>query len=166
MLRKMLQKIINRLPASWLRILFNQWRPFWGAGITVDWISPDFSTIKASLTLHWYNQNYVGVHFGGSLFVLTDAFYMLILMRQLGADYIVWDKAAYIEFKKPGRGRVHAVFSFTSEEIAAIRATADSQEKYVFERLVDVIDEQGDVVASAVKTLYVRRKSPIVSKAL
>jgi len=161
MLRKMLQKLIARLPASWVRILFNQWRPFWGAGITVDWISPDYSTIKASLTLHWYNQNYVGVHFGGSIFVLTDAFYMIILMRQLGENYIVWDKAAYIEFKKPGRGKIRAVFSFTPEEVALIRAAADSQDKYIFERPVDVLNEQGEVVASVVKTLYVRRKVPM-----
>ncbi len=158
MLRKMLQKIVNRLPASWARVLMNRWRPFWGAGIKVDWISPDYSTIKASLTLHWYNQNYVGVHFGGSIFVLTDAFYMLILMKQLGSDYIVWDKAACIEFKKPGRGKIEAVFSFTPEEIKVIRAAADSQEKYIFERPVDVVDEEGEVVASVMKTLYVRQK--------
>jgi len=159
MLRKLLQKIIDRLPANWVRIWFNRWRPFWGMGIKIDYIAPDYYTIKASLTLHWYNQNYVGVHFGGSIFVLTDAFYMLILMKQLGDRYIVWDKAAYIEFKKPGYGKIRAVFTFTPEEITAIREKTDSEGKYIFERPVEVLDEKDEVVASVVKTLYVRRRS-------
>ena len=158
MVRKLLRRLVDRLSPRGLRFVLNHWRPFKGAGITVDRITPDFRTIDASLRLYWYNQNYVGVHFGGSIFVLTDAFYMLILMKNLGKDYIVWDKAASIEFKKPGRGKVSATFTFTPEDIAEIRVKVDKENKYVFDRKVDVLDEQGDVVASVVRTLYVRRK--------
>ncbi|EKD73883.1 MAG: hypothetical protein ACD_45C00159G0009 [uncultured bacterium] len=159
MANKLLRRFMDRMPASWVRVMLNRWRPFRGAGITVDRISPDFLTIEASLRLYWYNTNYVGVHFGGSIFVLTDAFYMLILMKNLREDYIVWDKAASIEFKKPGRGRLRATFTFTPEEIAAIRAKADSEGKYIFEQTIDVTDAEGNVVASVIRTIYVRRKT-------
>ena len=149
---------MNRLPANGFRMMLNLWRPFRGAGIKVDRITPDFYTIEASLTLRWYNQNYVGVHFGGSIFVLTDAFYMLILMKKLGKDYLVWDKAASIQFKKPGRGKVKALFAFTPEEIDLIKMKTDQAGKYIFDRELNVIDEQGDIIASVTKTLYVRRK--------
>jgi hypothetical protein len=91
---------------------------------------------------------------------MTDPFYMLMLIKNLGDNYIVWDKAAYIDFKKPGRNTLHASFVFSAEELEDIRKKADENEKYVFDKHVDVFDEQGDVVASIVKTLYVRRKRP------
>ncbi len=152
--------LLQKLPANIVRIAINCWAPFLGMGIKVKKISPDYRCIQVAMKLHWYNKNYVGTHFGGSIFSLTDPFYMFMLLRNLGKGYIVWDIAARIEFKKPGRGTLHATFSFTPEEIAFIREQADKNEKYVFERPVDVIDDDGNVIASAVRTLYVKKKKP------
>lgn len=89
---------------------------------------------------------------------MTDPFYMMMLINNLGPEYIVWDKGAVIDFKKPGRGTVRMRFVFSADEIQAIKAKADELGKYVFDRPVNVVDESGEVVATVLKTLYVRRK--------
>ncbi|SRR5579885_733476 len=148
----------DRLPAWLLRFFINIWPPYLGTGISVRKIAADFGYIEVTIKLHWYCKNLVGTHFGGSMYAMTDPFYMLILLKKLGRDYIVWDKAAYIEFKKPGRGKLTAVFQFAADEIQAIRNQADTNEKFIFDKSVDLIDQDGVVVASVVKTLYVRKK--------
>ena len=77
--------------------------PFVGAGIRVTKVTPDFREVEVKMKLKWYNKNYVGSHYGGSMFSMTDPFYMLMLIQILGKDYMVWDKSACIEFLKPGK---------------------------------------------------------------
>ncbi|HET6604551.1 MAG TPA: DUF4442 domain-containing protein, partial [Xanthomonadaceae bacterium] len=93
-----------------LRLLMNLWPPFLFAGIRVLAIGADWRSARVRLRRRWYNANYVGTHFGGSLFAMTDPFRMIPVLRCLGPDYIVWDQSGSIEFVKPGRGTVHAVF--------------------------------------------------------
>jgi acyl-coenzyme A thioesterase PaaI-like protein len=143
-----------------LKRWINFWPPFLGAGIRVVHISPDLKAIDVEMPLRFYNANYVGTHFGGSLFAMTDAFYMLMLMEQLGPDYIVWDKAATIRYKTPGRGTVRVEFRLTDQQIAAIRAAADAAHKHEPTLLVEVKDANGSVVAEVEKLLYVRKKGP------
>ncbi|MCD6048222.1 MAG: hypothetical protein K0S08_1869 [Gammaproteobacteria bacterium] len=149
---------LDSRPPQILRYILNIWPPFLGTGIKVEKISPDFRQIQVTAKLRWYNANYVGTHFGGTMLAMTDPFYMLMLIKNLGKDYIVWDKAASIDFKKVGRGILRANFQFTEQELQDVRDKAAQQEKYIFDRSVDLIDEQGDIVASVVKTLYVRKK--------
>src|SRR3546814_13956082 len=85
------------MKASRLRLLMNLWPPFAFTGIRVQHIADDFSAVRVALHQRWYNRNYVGSHFGGSLFAMTDPFFMMMLLHQLGSNYIVWDKAAQIE---------------------------------------------------------------------
>jgi acyl-coenzyme A thioesterase PaaI-like protein len=158
MLAQLLRKNADRLPTKYMRLIANLWAPFRGAGIKIVYVSPDYREIKVRMKLRWYNSNYVGTHFGGSLYAMTDPFYMMMLINNLGRKYIVWDKAANIEFKKPGRGTVHAHFEFSDEEIGEVKNKADEMGKYVFEKPVDVVNDEGEVIASVVKTLYVRRR--------
>lgn len=153
---------LGRLPRSWLRVGINVWTPFLGAGIKVTHISSDYRHIEVRLKMRWYNRNYVGTHFGGSIYSMTDPFYMLMLIKNLGSDYIIWDKASFIEFKKPGRGTLHAIFTFPQEELNVIKLQADSEGKYIFDKPIDVLNQQGEVVASIVKTLYVRKKTKTI----
>ena len=97
-------------------------------------------------------------HFGGSLFAMTDPFRMLPVLKCLGPDYFVWDKAGEIEFVKPGRGTMHATFELEDAVLDELRAAAASGEKVLRWFDADVVDEQGDVVARTRKQLYVRRK--------
>ena len=138
--------------------LINFYPPFLGAGIHSH--SIDEHTIYVEMKLTAFNRNIVGVHFGGSLYAMCDPWFMLIMMRGLGSDYIVWDKAASIKFINPGRGTVKAVFQISQDKIEEIRAAADGGGKIEPVFSVDVTDEQGQVVAQVEKLLYVRRKLP------
>ncbi|HTS07282.1 MAG TPA: DUF4442 domain-containing protein [Candidatus Eisenbacteria bacterium] len=141
-----------------LRRAVNFWPPFLGAGIRVKHIAPDMKAIDVEMKLRWWNANYVGTHFGGSLFAMTDAFYMLMLMANLGPDYIVWDKAASIRYRKPGRSTVRAEFRLSDAELDDIREKLRTLPKYEPAFAVEVKDEQGTVVAEVEKLLHVRRK--------
>jgi len=143
---------------TWLLRLINFWPPYLGSGIKVIHISPDVRSIEVRMDLKFWNRNYVGVHFGGSLYAMTDPFFMLMMMENLGSEYIVWDKAATIRFKKPGKGRVYAKFSLAQEDIDSVKAAADNGPKAEPIFTVSVLDGAGDVVAEVEKTLYVRRK--------
>jgi uncharacterized protein DUF4442 len=141
-----------------MRMLLNFWPPFLGAGIRVVRLAPGWTEIDVEMKLRWWNRNYVGTHYGGSLYSMTDPFLMLMLIENLGKDYLVWDKSASIRFKKPGRGTVSASFRLSQEQISEIKQALNSQEKIERVFTVEVKDESGSVVAEVEKLLYVRRK--------
>jgi hypothetical protein len=142
-----------------LRRFVNFYPPFLGAGVRIKEISADLRTIEVHMPLRFWNKNYVGTHLGGSLYLMCDPFFMLILINNLGSDYIVWDKAATIRFKKPGRGLVKAIFHIPQERIDEIRALADTQPKVEPQFQTVVTDTEGTVIAEVDKLLYVRKKS-------
>ena len=161
MTRKILLKLLGGSSRSHaLRRGVNLWPPFLGAGIRVKHIASDMKAIDVEMKLRWWNANYVGTHFGGSLFAMTDAFYMLMLMANLGRDYIVWDKAASIRYRKPGRGTVRAEFRISDAQLDDIREKLKTSPKYEPVFKVEVRDEQGIVIAEVEKLLHVRRKEP------
>lgn len=141
-----------------MRLLLNLYPPYLGTGICVRSISSDFRRIVVDMKLRFYNRNYVGTHFGGSLSAMTDPFYMLMVMKNLGRDYIVWDTFGTIDYRKPGRGQVRAEFRIDEAILEQIRqATADGK-RFEPTLAVDIMDEQGDVVAQVTRKLYIRRK--------
>lgn len=148
----------SRLQRFMLRAV-NYWPPFFGAGIRVTYRNPSFTAVDVEMRLHFWNRNYVGTHFGGSLYSMTDPFFMLMLIENLGPEYIVWDKAASIRFRKPGRGTVRAEFRLTDAELAAVRRDADANGKLEPTFTVQIKDEQGEVVAEVEKLLYVRKRA-------
>ena len=139
----------------WRFSFFPAWR---GTGARLTYIADDFREARVELPLTWRTRNYVGSIFGGSMYSAVDPFYMIMLIRLLGHDYVVWDKAATIRFRKPGRSTLHARFTIDDAELAAIReATSDGQP---IDRVynVDLVDAAGVVHASVEKVVYVRRK--------
>jgi hypothetical protein len=138
--------------------LLRFWPPYLGAGIRVTKTNDDLTRVEVELKLRFWNKNYVGTQFGGSLYAMTDPFLMLMLMKNLGREYIVWDKAAAIRFRKPGKGHVFAKFELTQELIAQIRARADTEAKVEPQFKVEITDSSGELIAEVDKTLYVRRK--------
>ena len=146
------------MKASSLRRYMNFWPPFLFSGIHVARISEDFRHVRVELRQRWYNRNYVGTHFGGSLFAMTDPFWMILVLRRLGRDYLVWDQAADIRFVKPGRGTVSVAFDLDEAVLDEIRAAAAGGEKVLRWFEMDVRDAAGDVVAKVRKQVYVRRK--------
>jgi hypothetical protein len=142
--QRLLEKLINFYP------------PLLGAGIRSRTI--DERTVEVEIKLNVFNRSIVGVHFGGSLYAMCDPWFMLILMRLLGENYIVWDKAASIQFRRPGRGTVKARFHIPKEREEQIRSEADQNTKIEPTFAVDVVDVHGQVIAQVEKLLYVRRK--------
>ena len=149
-----------------MRRLFNWWPPYRGAGIRVRDISPDFRSATVELRMKLLNRNYVGTHFGGSLFAMTDPFFMIMMMKNLGPGYLVWDKAGTVRFLKPARGTVTARFTMPEERIAEARERTAGGEKHEPQFRVEIVDEQGVVVADVEKTLYIRRKKNDGTEAL
>ena len=141
-----------------LKFGLNFYPPYLLAGIRITHIDPEWWELRVSMKLRWYNQNAVGTHFGGSLFAMVDPHPMLLLMQLLGREYVVWDQAATINFRKPGRGVVRATVAFTEDQLEDIRqATADG-EAHRPEYELSILDDENDTVATVRKTLYVRRK--------
>lgn len=136
----------------------NLWPPFIGAGIKVEHIGKDYKTARVRLRMGITNRNIVGVHFGGSLFAMTDPFFMILVQHQLGKGYVVWDQSAKIDFLKPGKGTVRAEFEITDAQVEEMISAAANGQKVLRDFFVEVKDAGGDVVARVVKTLYVRKK--------
>ena len=137
----------------------NFWPPFLGAGIRVDFMAKDYHKIIVSMKLKFWNKNYVNTHYGGSLYSMTDPFYMLMLMQILGRDYIVWDKSASIRFKKPGMGKVTAVFELTPEQIESYKKELANNDKIEPLLTVTICNEVGETVAIVEKVLHIKKKT-------
>ena len=142
-----------------LRRWINLWPPFLGMGIRIQRIAPEMKAVDVEMKLRFWNANYVGTHFGGSLFAMTDPFYMLMVMANLGRDYTVWDKAATIRYRKPGMGTVRAEFRLSDSQIDDIREKLKTLPKYEPVFSVDVKDGTGVVIAEVEKVLYIRKNA-------
>ena len=144
--------------ASTLRRILNLWPPFLFSGIRVTEFAADWRHARVELRMRPWNRNYVGTHFGGSLFAMTDPFWMIMVKECLGRGYMVWDKAGGIEFVKPGRGTVAAEFRLDDEALDELRAAAANGDKALRWFETEVTDAQGETVARVRKQIYVRRK--------
>ena len=141
------------------RTVFNVWPCYWGTGARITFISRDWREAVVRLKLNWRTRNYVGTIFGGSIYGAVDPIYMLMLINILGPGYVVWDKAASIRFRKPGRGTLEARFRVSEDEIAAIRELAAREKSVDRVYTVELKDREGVVCASIEKTVYIRRVS-------
>lgn len=149
-----------RLETRWgrriFRLLVNLYGPYLLSGVRLARIADDLRSVEVRMALRPWNRNYVGTHFGGSLFAMVDPWFMVLLIELLGPGYRVWDKTGTIRFRRPGRGTVRAVCEIPDHRLAEIRAAAeDGKVEPVF--TVDITDAEGEVVAQVEKTLSVRR---------
>jgi len=149
-----LQSLIRRYP----RLMFNLYPPLLGAGIRITRIQADWKEVDVEMRLRWWNANYVGTQYGGSLYSMADPFYMVMLINILGRDYIVWDKSASIRFRKPGKGAVYAKYRIAEEQVAEIREALRNEEKIEREFTIDIKDTSGEVIAKVRKLLHFRKK--------
>jgi len=139
--------------------MLNIWPPFLFSGITILKISKDFRHAKVRLNKKVLTSNYVGTLFGGSLFAMTDPFYMVMILKNLGKDYIVWDKRSEIEYVSPGKSTVFAEFHLWDAELDEIKAEVAASGKYLKWFEVEIKTADGTVVAIVKKQIYVRKKS-------
>lgn len=138
--------------------LMNFWPPFFFSGIKINSVNRDLSEVEVRLKLSFFNQNYFGTHFGGSLFSMCDPFYAFILLHHLGKDYVVWDIGAEINFKKAVSCEVKAVFSLSKEQIKEIKKECANGNRYEPEFRANVVDLDGNIIAEVRKKVYVKKK--------
>jgi acyl-coenzyme A thioesterase PaaI-like protein len=141
-----------------LRLGMNLWPPFVGAGIVVEELDSDYRYVRVALKPTLYNRNYVGTHFGGSLFAMTDPFFMLMLIRNMGSRYYVWDRSAHIDFMAPGKGRVLAEMRITPEDLQEMYEGTRDGGKFERDFQTHILDEDGTLVARVSKRIYARLK--------
>lgn len=144
--------------ASTFRRLLNLWPPFLFNSIRLQSLSDDWSEARVTLRLRPWNRNYLRTQFGGNLFAMTDPFWMLLVMHQLGPDYYMWDQAASIDFVAPGRTDVHAHFKLMPGVIDTLRQEAAPGHKVLRWFDAEVVTAQGELIARVRKQLYVRLK--------
>ena len=137
---------------------FNLFPAYRGTGGRVIYIADDWHAIRVKLPLNWRTRNYVGTIYGGSIYGAIDPIYMLMLMRILGDGYVVWDKAAKIRFRKPGRSTLFADFLLTPNEIREIKELAESARSIDRVYDLELKDKDGVVHAQIEKTLYISKK--------
>jgi len=147
-----------RLGANGMRRLFNLWPPFRGMGVKVVELDPEYRHATVELRMRLLNRNYVGTHFGGSLFAMADPWFMILMMHRLGEEYVVWDKAGSVRFLKPARGTVTARFEMPEERVAEARERTAGGDKHEPVFKAAIVDAQGVTVAEVEKTLHIRRK--------
>ena len=141
------------------RWAFNSFPAYWGTGAHLTYLARDWSEIRVKLPLSWRTRNYVGTIFGGSMYGAVDPFYMVMLIELLGPDYVVWDKSATIQFKKPGRKPLYAHFKIDAQEVDFIKAELAQHPSLERTYSVDLTDSEGVIHASVTKTIYFRRKA-------
>ena len=146
-------------PRLW-RFAFNHWPCYRRSGGRVTHISPDWLELRVRLPLSLRTRNYVGTIYGGSMFGAVDPFFMMMLIKTLGPDYLVWDKAGAIRFKKPGRSTLFARFLLEPGDVEEIRTALETEEAVDRTFMVELTDRDGAVHAVVDKTMYITRKRP------
>ncbi|HTL97830.1 MAG TPA: DUF4442 domain-containing protein [Holophagaceae bacterium] len=143
----------------WFRWMTNLWPCYRGTGGRVSFVAADWSEIRVKLRLSWRTRNYVGTIFGGSLYASVDPFFMLMLIKRLGPDFIVWDKAASIRFRKPGKTTLTAIMRIDDAELAEVRRLLELEPKLDRTYRVELMDAEGVVHAEVDKVVQIRRKA-------
>lgn len=146
-----------------MRLGFNWFPAYRRTGGRITYIAADMKTVRIRLPLNWKTRNYVGTMFGGSMYAAIDPILMVMFIKTLGRDYIIWDKAADIRFRKPGREDLYATFSITDADLQEIQACLQQQEKLDRVYQVELVNAAGEVHATVSKTLHFRRKQPVIS---
>lgn len=142
------------------RLRFNLFPAYRGTGARITYIDASLREVRIRLPLNRRTRNYVGTIYGGSMYSAVDPIFMIMLIFNLGKDYVVWDKAASIRFLKPGRQTLSARFILSEEELSGIRSELNLAPSVDREYAVELVDAEGVVCARVTKTIYIRKKKP------
>lgn len=140
-----------------MRFAFNFFPAYRMSGGRITFISDDLRNVKIKLPLNWKTKNIVGTIYGGSMYGAIDPIYMVMFLKLLGKDYIVWDKSAKIEFKRPGRDILTAEFNIDNELLNDIRQELEEKKSITKDFVVELLDKNNKVSAKIEKTLYFQK---------
>lgn len=123
-------------------------------------VSKDLLNIRIKLPISYKNKNYVNSIFGGSMFSAVDPIPMVQLINLIGEDFVVWDKAAKIFFKRPAKESLYADFTYTVEELEEIKSKVAQENEFEFIKITSLTNKDKTIVYSEVrKTIYVANKA-------
>ena len=145
-------------PSTLFKTMFNVSPMYRRSCGKLYFVSDDLHLVKVKIPLTYRNKNYVGSMFGGSLFSATDPIYMIQLMQILGNEYVVWDKATNIRFRKPAYTHAFVDFEFTTDEISTIKKLVQDNNETDFVKNLLITDGKGAVFTELEKTLYISSK--------
>ncbi|HJV24015.1 MAG TPA: DUF4442 domain-containing protein [Holophagaceae bacterium] len=140
------------------RWLINLWPCYLGTGARLTFLASDWRSLRVKVPLGWRTKNAYGTHFGGSLYAAVDPLFVLMFRKVLGPEVVVWDKAAAIQFKRPGRSNLFAELRIDEAEVAAIREALVRSPKVDRTYQVELKDAQGEVHAVVEKVVHFRRR--------
>lgn len=149
----------KRLYSEFIRFGLNLWPCLRRTGGKVIFLSEDFTKLTVRLSLNWKTRNVVGTIFGGSMYASTDPYFMLMLLKILGDDYVVWDKGCTIRFKRPAKETIYADFIVTPEMLQNVQNQVASNNEYDFTWTLQYKDKDGIVYSEFDKVIYVAKKS-------
>lgn len=141
------------------RWYFNIFPAFRGTGGRVTFISSDWMEVHLKIPLNWRTRNYVGTIYGGSIYGAVDPMYMLMLIKVLGSEYVVWDKSATVKFIRPGRQTLYARFKLGWGEIEYIKHMLEEEGSIDRIYPVELTNADGQVHARITKTIYISKRS-------
>lgn len=152
-----------RITPRRLAVGMSLWIPNLFSGIRVRRFSDDWTHATVELHVNVFTRNYVKTAFGGSMSAMTDPYFFMLVMHQLGRDYVVWDTKGEIEFLTPGRGVLTAQFHVPTEQADRIRERARGGAKVLEWFETEITDRSGDVVARVRREVYVREKKRVTA---
>ena len=138
---------------------FNLFPAFWGTGGRITYLGEGYGEVDVEVPLSWRTRNYLGTIFGGSMYGALDGIHIVMLMKNLGPNYVVWDKAGSVRFRKPGRTTLYARVMLPLEEVDDIRAKLAPGEAIERAYLVHLTDRAGTVHADVEKIVHIRRRA-------
>lgn len=154
-----------RITPRRLALGMSLWAPNLWSGIRVKRFAGDWTSATVELHVNLITRNYVKTAFGGSMSAMTDPYFFMLVMHQLGRDYVVWDTRGEIEFVKPGRGVLTAHFEVPLEKAAELRERARGGAKVLEWFETDITDASGEVVARVRREVYIREKKRVTQAA-
>lgn len=135
--------------------------PLFFMGLRIDFIAPDYQSLRASLPLRWYARNFHGTMFGGHLCAASDPLPALMCARifqMAGKSVEVWTRANAVEFIKPARGRVEMRIEVSDKDIATMSDELDRSGKTFHEFQFNFYDRGGAIIAAVKNTVYLKRR--------
>ncbi len=152
-------KLTESLRTRLYRYAMNAFPAIFGTGVKILFIEDKWHEVQLRLAVNFWSRNYVGTIFGGSMFSATDPFYMIMLYRILGTEYVVWDKSATIRFKRPGTEKIYARLILTPDFIEKVKSEVSEKGEMNYELKVNWVNKNEKVIAEIDRTLYVATKS-------
>jgi hypothetical protein len=143
-----------------LKYGFN-WSPMYRRSTAkITTVSNDLLDITIKLPISYKNKNYVNSIFGGSMFAAVDPIPMIQLMHLIGDEFVVWDKAAEIFFKRPAKENLYADFNFTSSEIQSIKESVAAHKEFEIIKTTTLTNIDRNIIYCEVKkTIYIADKN-------